>query len=191
MSCWLDRIRRTTFSPWRRRERRRPQVDAFAAVELDGNLAVLGKALVRDIHLREYLHPRYHVGRDGEGDRLYVDECAVDTKTHVHHVVFRLEMNVARALGDGQAYQLVDQDDGIAGNGLEPSGGDRRHACQRITISRFERTQFACGSSLRVKRSVSLSFRRFRRRRRSDRCRSRGTLRSSAFERSRRAGRGK
>ncbi len=120
-------------------ERRRAQVDPLAPLEVDRDLPVLGQAALRDVHLREHLHARDDVRRDGERDGLHVDEGPVDAQAHLHHVVLRLEMNVTRPLRDRESHELVDQNDGIARHGYEARRGHRAPSLQVVAPRRGER----------------------------------------------------
>ncbi len=94
-------------------------MDALAPLELDRDLPVLGEAPLGDVHLRKDLQARHDVKGYREGDRLHVHEGAIHTQAHLHHVVLRLEVNVARSLRDGQPYQLIDERHGIARDRLD------------------------------------------------------------------------
>ena len=164
--------------PLRRRERRHPELHALAAVHVDGDLPVLRQAPLRDVHLGENLHARHHVRRHGEGDGLHVDQRPVDPQPHVHHVVLRLEVDVARPLRHRETHELVDEHHRVPRDRLQPCSG---HVCPRVACSTL---------SIRCGRGGPCGRRARRRRRRGirpSRCtsRSRACGRSSSGDRGR------
>ena len=92
----------------RRRERRDAQVDGDA-VDRDARAPILRPQPIGDVEPRENLDARHERRPDGARQRSRQREHAVDAMANGDALLFRLDVNVARARRDAGGEQLVDE----------------------------------------------------------------------------------
>src|SRR6476646_7001083 len=90
------------------RKRRDAQVHG-GTVDRDARPAVLRSKPVGDVEPRENLDARYEGRTERPGKRAYDSEHAVDAVAHGDSLLFRFDVNVARATRDACGEELVDE----------------------------------------------------------------------------------